>query len=416
MPGHEGTKNVSKKPKRLKSSPSGTSFGQPIQHDWTTGDQIGHELRSLPTPPEHLVRITEQQRIEIEDYPATITQLISGIYPSLRNDACKLILTAAVNDVMHLVERAYRLDGRSAAYSARSLFEHLINFCDVANSPVNTSERYTDHRYITQQYLAHHREALVLLSSAERKEEEKQLDRLANRVAPRVEEAIGQYGSSFKRQWAEGSLLARTKAHELEEGYAGYRILSAVIHGSSGSLAGITKVIAKIDVHRTGPDLELASLAWIEGLTSFLGLADELVTMTESWEAREIQGRTKNLVRFWPDVRRELRRIDKQLWPKEPPIGFQALLAFFPGGRRWYQYDPHTETLILAEPPEEEPDLSQLQEHYLSYRPEDFRGRPMTAIYSDINVQPMANHQPFPASSIMAPANHPAVFAKPRIL
>lgn len=405
-----------KKPTRSKAAHSGISFGQPIQHDWTTGDQIGHELRSLPITPEHLVRITDQQRVEIEDFPAAITQRISGIYTSLENDACKLILTAAVNDVMHLVERAYRLDGRSAAYSARSLFEHLVNFCDVSRSVVNTSERYKDHRYITQQHVANHRQALILLSSKERREEEKQLDRLATQVALRADEAVGNYGKAFKRQWADGSLYDRAKTHDLEEGYAGYRILSAVIHGSSGSLAGITKIIADTDVHRTGPDLELASLSWVEGLVSFLGLADELVAMTDSWEAREIQGRTANLIRFWPDVRRELRRIDKQLWPKSPPTGFMALVAFYPGGRKWYQYDTRTETLILAEPPEEEPDLSKLQEQYRRYQPEDFGGRPMTAICDGLSVQPMPNHQPVPASSIMAPAGHPAASTKPHIL
>lgn len=402
-----------KKPKRPKTPHSGTSFGRPIQHDWTTGDKFGHELSPLPSPPAHLTKLAEEQRVEIEHFPAAISQLVSGIYASLENDACKLILTAAVNDVMHLVERAYRLDGRSAAYSARSLFEHLINFCDVSRSTVNTSERYTDHRHITQHHLANHRQALFLLSSKERKDEEKQLDRLATQVTPRADEAIRKYGKAFKRQWADGSLYDRAKTHNLEEGYAGYRILSAVIHGSSGSLSGITKVIAETDVHRTGPDLELASLAWIEGLASFLGLADELVGMTESWEAREIQNRASNLIRFWPDVRRELRRIDKQLWPKEPPIGFMALVAFYPNGRRWYQYDTRTETLIRAEAPEEEPDLSKLEDQYLRYNSDEFGGRPMTAICEGISVQPMAQHQPFPASAIMAPGGHPAMLTKP---
>lgn len=404
------------KTKRLKLSASGTSFGRSIQQDWTTGDQIGHEGPSLLAPPEHLVRLTEQQRIEIENFSAAISQLISGIYALLENEASRFILTAAVNDVMHLVERAYRLDGRSAAYSARSLFEHLINFLDVSNSPENTSERYTDHRHITQKHIANHRESLVLLSSQERKEVEKQLDRLASRVAPRVEEAISRYGSSFNRQWAEGTLYVRAKEHDMEDGYAGYRILSSVIHGSSGSLAGITKVIDEKDVHRTGPDLELASLAWFEGLVAFLALADQLVTMTDSWEAKEIQGRTENLIQFWPDVRKELHRIDKQLWPKQAPRGFLAVVAFYPGRHRWYQYDTRSETMILAEPPELEPDLSQLQEQFLSHDSEGFEGRPMTAICADISVQPMANQLSFPASAIMVPPGHPSTFTKPRIL
>ena len=405
-----------KKSQRRKIPTPGTSFGQSIQGDWSTGDQIGHEVPSRPSPPEHLLKLTEQQQIEIENFPAALTHLVGGISTLLENEACRLIFTAAINDVMHLVERGYRLDGRSAAYSARSLFEHVINFLDVTKSPVNNSERYTDHRYITQQQIANHREALALLSSKERKEEAKQLNRLASRVAPQVKKAIEDYGTSFKRQWAEGSLYDRAKAHDMEDGYAGYRILSSVIHGSSGSLAGITRVIDDVEVHRTGPDLELASLAWIEGLSAFLNLADQLVSITGTWEAKQLQGRTENLIFFWPKVREELRRIDKQFWPKEPPIGFLAVVAFYPGGRRWYQYDTLAGTAIRAEPPAQEPDLSQLQERYKSYHSEDFGGRPMTAIVEGISVQPVANQESFPASSIMPPSGYPAKSMEPRTL
>lgn len=387
---------------------SGKSFGIPKQ-DWTTADRTGRELPDLFTAVGKLDGLPEAILNEVLDFPPAVTHLVASIYSELENHAQKLILTAAVNDVVSLVTRAYALDGRSAAYSARALFEHLINFRDVCASTVNTPDRYTDHKYITQKRVAEHRGALELLPASEQKRERKRLDKLAEATRYRAGVALGKYGTTFSRQWAQGSLFDRAKQYDVEDGYEGYRILSSVIHGSSGAMSGVTRIIDGRHVHRTGPDLELASMAWLEGLSAFYRITEMLADRTGAWEAEELRDRTENLVFFWPEVRAELRRVDERLWPKSAPLGSVAVVAFYPGGRRkWYLYSPAEETLTLADPPDVEPDLTGLDEAVSTYSPEEFNGRPLTAVHVGVKVRPRRGQHPFPASSIMVPEGHPS--------
>lgn len=387
---------------------SGKSFGIPKQ-DWTTADRTGRELPDLFTAAGKLDGLPKGILDEVLDFPPAVTHLVSSLYSELKNEAQKLILTAAINDVVTLVTRAYDLDGRSAAYSARALFEHLINFHDVCTSAVNTPDRYTDHKYITQKRVAEHRDALELLSASEQKRERKRLDKLAEATRYRAGVALSTYGTTFSRQWAQGSLFDRARQHDLEDGYEGYRILSSVIHGSSGAMSGVTRLIDGRQVHRTGPDLELASLAWIEGLTAFYRIAEVLADHTGAWEAEEIHERSGRLVLFWPEVRAELRLIDERLWPKKAPLEPVAVVAFYPRDRRkWYLYNPGDETLTLADTPDIEPDLTGLAQAASTYSPEEFNGRPLTAVYAGVKVKPRRGHSPFSASSIMVPEGHPS--------
>jgi hypothetical protein len=203
----------------------------------------------------------------------------------------------------------------------------------------------------------------------------------------------------------------------LEDGYEGYRILSAVIHGSSGAMAGITRTIDGQVVHRTGPDLDLAATAWFEGLVSFYNVAAKVTDVTDAWEAEEMHGRTGNLILLWPQVRAALQRIDRRLWPELPPPGPQAVVAFYPNGvRKWYYYSPSEETLVLADPPGVEPDLSTMAEKVATYPFDAFNGRPLTAVCVGVRVRPQPGHQPFPSAAIMVPGDHPGRLSAPRLL
>ncbi|WP_426735379.1 DUF5677 domain-containing protein [Glutamicibacter sp. 2E12] len=396
------------KQRQKRKNASGESFGIPKQ-DWTTADKTGREMPDMFTAAGKLDGLPEAMLNEVLDFPSAVSHLVVSIYSELENHAQKLILTAAVNDIVSLVTRAYALDGRSAAYSARALFEHLINFHDVCDSTVNTPDRYTYHKYITQKRVAEHRGALELLSDREQKRERKRLDKLAESTRNKAAVALDKYGNEFSRQWAQGSLFNRAKLYDAEDGYDGYRILSSVIHGSSGAMSGVTRIIDGRQIHRTGPDLELASLAWIEGLTAFYRITEVLAERTGLWEAEDLRERTGHLVLFWSEIRAELRRLDERLWPKRAPREAVAVVAFHPGGRhRWYLYNPDEESLTLAEPPAVEPDLSGLDEAISTYSPEEFNGRPLTAIHAGVKVRPLRGQLPFPASSIMVPEGHPS--------
>lgn len=128
----------------------------------------------------------------------------------------------------------------------------------------------------------------------------------------------------------------------------------------------------------------------------------------ECGRPRRYGSEREDLLLFWPEVRAELRRIDERLWPKSAPLGSVAVVAFYPAGRKWYLYRPGDETLILADPPDEEPDLSGMDEAVSMYSPEEFNGRPLTAVHIGVKVKPRRGQQPFPASAIMVPEGHPS--------
>lgn len=387
---------------------TGASFGD-AKISWRDYDRVGWPGHEPFSTNYDLEKLPLELREDIEDYVVLVGIRAGGLYSKLDNHAQKLILTAAVNDVLAVVNRVRDLDGRSAAHAARALFEHLINLHDVCDSPDNTAERYESHAYVVQDRVANHRVALELLSARARSLETRRLDKLARKARRPLAEALAKYGSGFKRQWAEGTLLDRATRYDLQDGYDGYRILSAVIHGSSGAMAGVTREIDDQVVHRTGPDLDLAATAWVEGLTAFYQIAQKLFDLTDAWEAEEIRDRTGNLLLGWEALRRELARVDRRMWPNHAPMGPVAVVAFYPGGkRRWYYYSPVEQVVVLAEDPHEEPDLSEIETTLADYRPELFNGRPLTAICPEVEVVPRKGQQPVPAESILVPGGHPA--------
>ena len=251
------------------------------------------------------------------------------------------------------------LDGRSAAHSARALFEYLVNLRDVQTSAVNTARRFEDHTQALAEQVSHRRWHLAFLDIKTRQRETKRLDRMGRAAAAPLAAALGKY-AGFGQGWAEGGLGERAQALGLSEGYAGYRILSGAVHGHGDVLAGVTRDRRGGHAPTIGPDLDLAATAYAEGMSTLVQLFDGLIGSLGD-DARELHAQTADLLRGLPRVREALRTMGERLWPTTPPsapVEMAVVALQATGACRWYVYDPRQESVVVAHPPEGEPDLS----------------------------------------------------------
>lgn len=389
----------------------GAAFGvKPL--NWLDRDRLPQEVASTVSQWQTLAAfLATADREEIEDFQPSIGLLSPGVRRGFSHHAFSALLTLALNDASALVRHVMDGDGRSAAQVARTLFEHLVNLADMRTSPVNSPDRYLDHQWVMRAQIAKSREHLALLEGSERTKEERRLEKMARTSDRHLAAALQKYGKGFIRGWAEGSLRTRAEAHDLEQGYERYRILSSVIHGSTGGLAGITRAGPHGIVHRYGQDLDLAAIAWLDGLTFFAHVSTHLVEMTGSWEAEEIMSRTQSLVAMWSRVRRALRKRDRLLWPDNAPPGPIAVAAIYPGPTvRWYYHDLHLGVMMLAEPPNETPPgLGAVLEDYTHYDPAAYNGRPLTAAFGGVTVRPIEGAKLVRDTAVIVPGYHPAI-------
>ena len=320
------------------------------------------------------------------------------------------ILLAALNDGLALVDHVGRLDGRSAAHSARALFEHLVNLRDVQTSAVNTAHRFEDHKHALAEQVSQRRWYLALLDLKTRQREEKRLDRMGRAAAAPLAAALGKY-TGFRLGWAEGGLRARAEALGLTSGYEGYLILSGVVQGASGALAGVTRDGRGEPASRIGPDLDLAATAYAEGMSALVQLFDGLIASMGD-DARELHARTSGLLRGLPRVRDALRTMEERLWPTTPPpapVMIAVVALYTTGARRWYVYDPRQETVVVAHPPVDEPDLSSGLAALDDYDTSVWGGRPVTMMFEGLKVVPREGAIAVPAAAVLVPGAHRSV-------
>lgn len=351
------------------------------------------------------------------DFHSAYNDFIAAAHPFVRDfhtinvgAAEHLVLNHAINDVLDLLHDCISCHGRDAARAARALFEHAVNFADVTTSP-SQAKRYLDHEAVTAELLGLRQPGLERLSGRARQREAKRYARMAKSATPRVAAAIKKYRSSFRRAWSASSLYDRAVKAGMASDYDAYRILSGVLHGNSGGLLGTRRLVGGRAVHRAGPDMKLASLAWLEGLTFFHAfLGHVLKTREQNLSAQRLQAATTLLLDQWPTLHETLRTMDDELWPKEPIPAPMAVLGFFPSGVRWYYHDLELGAITVADPPadaaEQETKARELMAGQLeSYRPDAFGGRPMTVAMLGVSVQPKPGAPWVPAKQILVPTD-----------
>ena len=270
------------------------------------------------------------------------------------------------------------------------------------HSPINTPDRYEEHEWVTNLSIAQRRMHLHSLPSKERKRETRRLQHLEKRANKRVAAAVSQYGPAYRRGWASGTLRDRANIYGLGARYGAYTILSAVIHGSSGGLIGSTRDTDGRQIHRTGANLQLASMAWFEGFTSFEHIGTSLLGRVPSPVGDELLALARAGLAIWPDLHLALKAIDEKLWPKDIAPSNMTVLAIYPGNkRRWFVFDGRQQMLVRADPPDEEPDLGALPD-VTGYDPR-YGGRPLTCFLPEITVKPRSGSRPIPASALLVP-------------
>lgn len=398
------------------------TFGDIGEKRWDDGDRVGWEL---PNPFGELPgslwgSMSEQVQDDVAEWTYSLGLDIGALRPQMPNPAAHHIITAAANDANALLAHVDRYDGRSAAHTARALFEHLVNLMDVTASGPEASDRYLDHRYVTEDQVSRHRWYLLLLNGKSRKRETERLDKLGRRAARPLAAALKRWGPRFRNGWSDNSLYDRADRHGLTEGYDGYRILSGVIHGSSGGLSGLVREVQGTPVHRMGPDMQLAALAYREGLAAVYQLASHLVTLTDAHEAKRLRGLTANLLRDSQEVMLALQGEDNKMWPTYPPPGRLTVAGIYPSGRvRWFVHDTATETIALADPPESEPEqLLAVKAEVIKGSYGGDNGRPITVAMAPdwVRVEPRSGATWVPASSVLVPPGHPGRLPKPILL
>ena len=120
-------------------------------------------------------------------------------------DAVRMVCNHLVNDVWCLVDEALRLNGRSAARSARAVFEHAVTLATVADDAPR-AQRYEMHEAIGVLQAVDNGLGENLLERKERDKERRRLARLKRKSAPIATAGTANFGPKFARQWSDLSV------------------------------------------------------------------------------------------------------------------------------------------------------------------------------------------------------------------
>jgi Family of unknown function (DUF5677) len=278
-----------------------------------------------------------------------------------QNQAAATVADQAINDFVDLCYDLLTCRGRSALRVARSQFEHLVNFMDVLSDP-DAQRRYEAHHAVAAQVEAAAEVGLDHLTGKELRSARHLLRKLGRDSKSDYDAATAQYGSSFRANWASGSLRDRATKYGLDGEYEFYRLASMVLHGSAGGAKGTLSTAYPLPVHRTGPSLQLCPPAYLKGLTYFGKLVEHTTVRLPSVPGAASLTALDRSLEVWPEYKRLITDWDNRLWPKDLPLGQYAILAVSRGNRRrWYVHDTALGLVIRAEPPPPG-SLSQAQE------------------------------------------------------
>lgn len=333
---------------------------------------------------------------------------VRGAVGHIRNEAAVALVNHAVNDFQDLADALMQGEGRNAARVTRSLFEHLVNLCEVSATP-DSARRYVAHKAVSAQILSRMTRGLAYLKGTARKAEAHRLRKLRNASASDYAAAMSKYGSGFRRNWATDNLRDRANRFGYGADYDTYSLLSQVAHGSHGGLLGTYRDRGDVVVHRTGISLDLAVLAYLEGTSFFRSFVTE-ASARHDRDGTALDAALADMLATWPTYRAAMQRIDALIWPTTPPVGPMAVMGIFPNGRvRWYHHEPVYGKIALAQPPDNAQDLELKYKARLGFVPDgsyigDREGRPITVAVLGVHVTPVPGARWRPAAGIFQPA------------
>lgn len=267
-----------------------------------------------------------------------------------------MIVNHAANDALLLLDEVTTGSGRSAARTARALFEHLLHYCEVTQpnpAGADATARYEDHVHVTADQVGRRAIGLNRLAGKAKRKEKQRLERLVRHHKGALGQALSARGRNFVRGWSSRSLFDIAKAHGYANDYDSYRILSAVTHGSAGGLLGTRREMSTDGVcHRLGPDLQLVPAAFHEGLTWWRDLVARLPPALDlDGCPLPMKDHIEQLLDCYSSLLEVTRRLDGKLWPANPAPNFAVpFLAVFPNGKHaWFELDTRDDLVRRAD-------------------------------------------------------------------
>jgi len=288
-----------------------------------------------------------------------VAAALDALYPFVRAthnsdlpEAAQAIANQAFNDFQDLLADLLDGRGRPAARAARALIEHAVNLATVT-SDEDAAARYLAHGTVAAVVQTDTAIGLNRLRGRDLKAERHRLRKLGQRRRE-AEGYVERYGAGFRRSWSASNLRDRASVTGLGDLYDYYRLASMALHGASGGAAATISQGTGRRVHRMGPALAACIPAYHEGIRAFRIIAGTLVSTSRYIDGTEVDDVLDAILEDWPEYRAAMVRVDRWLWPKEPPVGVVSVLAISrSGARRWYLWDVDTEMIIEAEPPQE---------------------------------------------------------------
>ncbi|MFJ7158472.1 DUF5677 domain-containing protein [Streptomyces sp. NPDC101118] len=325
----------------------------------------------------------------------------------VKTEACSSIFNHALNDFSILLKSLWDGDGRTAARTSRSLFEHLVNYCYVCDE-TEAADRYTAHRAVTSQVLSRTTKRLPLLRKSQQKREIHRRMKRGRDSLAEYESARTAYGTTFDKDWAKHNLRERAKRAGFESDYDTYRLLSQVTHGSTGGTLGTLRDDSGPTIHRMGPSFELAALAYPEGISYFRDLCQQ-VQSRNSIDSRRLVAELNALIAGWSIYKQACEWTDRHLWPEKIPLPATTILAIYPnGGTRWFLWEPGLGVITGGTPPDNASYFEGKAKEYLSFVPDgthlgDPEGRPLTVSVMGISITAIDGSNWVPAEAILQP-------------
>lgn len=357
-------------------------------------------------------RLSQIQRERFQQLPWLLAAAVT-LVPASVSEPERIVLTQAFNDTQILIDQALGCDGRSAARTARSLFEHLVNWHTVSTEP-DAAARFHAGLLVTQAKLVDLEPGVGLMPKNRARSERVRLSHVRRRNRRALSRAIAEhrlrraYGSL--RSGFSHTVKVRAEAAGLLEHYERYSVLSAVVHGDAGGMLGLHKKVMGEIVHRVGNDVELARLSHLWGVEWLSALYDSVATSHTAPAVRELAAYCDTLLKEWPDLEGLLRELDAELWPGHAPPRPTAIAALYGGPGsvkilRWFLYVPSFQGVIRADPPDGirlSPEIYSALETKANSdrrRPD----RPVRVALNNVTVTPREGSPWHPASLVLTP-------------
>jgi hypothetical protein len=317
------------------------------------------QARRLPIleAPDEIAELLRTELPDLHDGHAdlltAVHDVMSFVHGGSRGTAVGSITTQAVNtfaDILYDVERGR---GRSATSGTRVLFELVVTLRDVLSSG-ELDERYRLHEWVTLQQETELSLELSHLPKKERRATAHRQKTQRRDNARQYERVIDRFGSRFAHSWADASLADRAARNGLGDEYTFYRVASALLHGSHGGVVGLRSTIGGATVFRFGPALALCPRAYLRALRYFEYLIADLGERAGPSRI-DVLSRVRALRRQWHWFHKAAHRVDRAIWPREPPSPPVLVLAVKDGTRTWYVHDAGTASVAEANEPNDLP-------------------------------------------------------------